>query len=74
MTNKFKTQEDYLKEIAEKINNGRKYEIENPTIKDIEKLRDFDYIITEAKYFPVIIRKRYTINTVLNLFPIPLFL
>lgn len=63
----YKSQEDYLKEIAEKINNGKCYEIDNPTKEDILKLNEFDYIITEGKYFPVMIRKRYTIDTVLNI-------
>lgn len=62
-----KTQEDYIKEIAEQINNGKRYEIENPTIEDIERLNDFDYIITEGKYFPVMIRKRYMVNTIFNI-------
>lgn len=64
---KAKSQEDYLKEIAEKINNGKKYEIENPTIDDIKNLKDFDYIISEGAYFPVIIRKRYEIDSFLNI-------
>ena len=38
-----KSQEDYLKEIAEKINNGKRYELENPALEDIENLKDFDY-------------------------------
>lgn len=63
----YKSQEDYIKEIAEQINNGKCYEIENPTKEDILKLKDFDYIITEGAYFPVIIRKRYMLNTVLNI-------
>lgn len=36
----FKTQEEYIKEIAEQINNGKRYEIDNPTKKDIEKLKE----------------------------------
>ncbi|MDB2162213.1 hypothetical protein PMX22_20750 [Clostridium butyricum] len=63
----FKSQEDYIKEIAEKINNGKRYEIENPTLEDILKLNDYDYIITEGFYFPLMIRKRYKIDTVLNI-------
>lgn len=57
---------DYMKEIAEEINNGKMYQIENPSKEDILKLKDFDYIITEGAYFPVIIRKRYMIDTVLG--------
>lgn len=63
----FKSQEDYLKEIAENINKGKKYEVHNPTIKDIKKLKDHDYIITGGKYFPVMIRRRYMLDTVLNI-------
>lgn len=63
----FKTQEDYLKEIAEQINNAKCYEIENPTKEDILKLKDFDYIITEGLYFPVMIRRRYMLETVFNI-------
>lgn len=63
----FKSQEDYIKEIAEKINNGKCFEIENPTKEDILKLKDFDYIITDGVYFPVAIRKRYKVDTVLNI-------
>jgi hypothetical protein len=62
-----KTQEDYIKEIADKINNGKKYELENPTLEDIKNLKDFDYIVTDAKYGQVIIRKRYSVDTVLNI-------
>lgn len=57
-----KSQADYLKEIAEKINNGKRYEIDNPTIRDIKKLKDFDYIVSNGAYFPVTIRKRYYIE------------
>ena len=64
---KYKSQEDYIKEIANKINNGKRYEIENPTKEDILKLNDFDYIITNGAYFEVIIRRRYTLDTVLNI-------
>ena len=63
----YKRQEDYLKEIAKQINNAKCYEIENPTKEDILKLKDFDYIITEGAYFPVIIRKRYLIDTFFNI-------
>lgn len=62
-----KSQEDYLKEIANKINDGKEYKIDNPTLKDIKSLKDHDYIITEGKHFPVIIRKRYVLETVLNI-------
>lgn len=61
-----KTKEEYIKEIAEQINNGECYEIDSPTKKDILKLKDFDYIITEGLYFPVMIRKRYKLDTVLG--------
>lgn len=61
-----KTQEEYIKEIAEKINNATKYEIENPTVEDIKKLKDFDYIVTDGVYFPVMIRRRYRIGSVLG--------
>lgn len=64
---KYKNQEDYIKEIAEKINNGKCYKIENPTKEDILKLKDFDYIITNGVYFPVMIRKRYKVDTILNI-------
>lgn len=67
LSNKFKNQEDYIKEIAEQINNGKKYDIENPTIEDIKKLEKFDYIITDGAYFPVIIRKRYKVDTIFNI-------
>lgn len=63
----YKTQEEYLKEIAEQIKNGKKYEIENPTLEDIENLKDFDYIISDGKFFPVMIRRRYKLDTVLNI-------
>lgn len=63
----FKTQEDYLKEIAEQINNAKCYEIENPSKEDILKLKDFDYIITKGLYFPVMIRRRYMLETVFNI-------
>lgn len=64
---KFKTQEDYIKEIADKINSAKCIEIENPTKEDILNLKEFDCIITEAKYFPVIIRNKYTVDTILNI-------
>lgn len=64
---KIKTQEDYLKEIAEKFNNAKKYEIDNPTLEDILNLKEYESIITEGEYFPVIIRKKYTLDTVLNI-------
>lgn len=64
---KIKSQEDYIKEIAEQINNAKIYEIENPTIEDIERLEEFDQIITDGMYFPVIIRRRYMLNTILNI-------
>lgn len=32
---KLTTQEEDIKEIANKINNGKRYEIENPTLEDI---------------------------------------
>lgn len=66
-----KTQEDYIKEIADKINNGAKY-IENPTLKDIQDLKDFESIITSGKFTDVIIRKKLTIETVLNV-PVAMF-
>lgn len=62
-----KTQEDYLKEIADKINNGKRYDIEDPTIEDIKKLKDHDYIITSGKYFPVMIRRKFMVTTVCNI-------
>ena len=58
-----KSQEDYIKEIADKINNAKRYYIENPTIEDIRNLKDFDYIITPAKYFDVRINKKYDIES-----------
>lgn len=61
-----KTKEEYMKEIADKMNNGKCYEIENPTIEDIESLKEYEYIITDGEYFPVMIRRRYRIDTVLN--------
>lgn len=64
---KIKSKEDYIKEIAEKINSGKCYEIENPKREDVLNLKDFDYIITNGGYFPVIIRKSYTVDTVLNI-------
>ena len=64
---KYKNQEDYIKEIAEKINNGKCYKIENPTKEDILNLKDFDYILTNGVYFPVMIRKRYKVDTILNI-------
>lgn len=64
---KYKNQEDYIKEIAKKINNGQCYEIENPTKEDILNLKDFDYILTNGVYFPVMIRKRYKVDTILNI-------
>lgn len=67
MSKVIKSQAAYIKEIAEQINSGKRYEIDNPTIEDIEKLEEFDYIITEGKYFPVMIRKRYMVNTVLSI-------
>lgn len=63
----YKSQEDYVKEIADRINSGKCYELENPTKKDILKLKDFDYILTNGEYFPIIIRKKYIIETVLNI-------
>lgn len=64
---KLKTQEDYLKEIADEINKGREIYLENPTIKDIKDLKGHDYIVTDGAYFPVIIRKRYILDTVLKI-------
>ena len=57
-----KTQEDYMKEIAEKINNAKRYYIENPTLEDIKNLKEFDYIITPTNYFDVKINKKYDIE------------
>lgn len=62
----FKTKEDYLKEIADEINKGKEIYIENPTVEDIEKIEGHNYIITDGAYFPVIIRKRYILDTVLK--------
>lgn len=64
---KFNSQEDYLKEIAEEINKGKCYEIDNPTVEDILKLGNYDYIVSEGAYFPVIIRKRRELTTILNI-------
>lgn len=62
-----KTQEDYIKEIAEKFNKGKRVEVENPTKDDILNLGDYDVLITEGKCFPVLVRKRYMLDTVLNI-------
>ena len=64
---KYKSQEDYIKEIADKINNGKCYELENPTIEDINKLKDYEYILTNGKYSTIIVRKRYMLNTILGI-------
>lgn len=64
---KFKSQNDYLKEIADSINNAKVYEIESPTVEDVKKLKDFDYIITPTDYFSVRINKRYKIDTFLGI-------
>lgn len=62
-----KTQADYIKEIAEEINNGTRYDIDNPTVEDIKKLDKHDYIVVnESVCFPVIIRRRHVLDTVLN--------
>lgn len=66
-----KTQRDYIQEIAEKINKGVK-KIENPTLKDIEELKEFESIITRGKYTEIIIRKKMEIELVLNI-PVPMF-
>ena len=63
---KFKSKEDYLKEIAEEINNAQEKLIENPTVEDVLSLEGFDSIVTDGAYFPVIIRRKYTIDTILN--------
>lgn len=62
-----KSKEDYIKEIAEEINKGKCLEIENPTREDILNLKKFDYIVTEGEYFPVIIRRKYVVDTFLNI-------
>lgn len=62
-----KTKEDYIKEIAEQINKAKRFEIENPTLEDIQRLKEFEIIITGAKYFPVIIRKRFYIESFLGI-------
>lgn len=67
-----KTQEDYLKEIADKINNGVMYEVDDPTVEDVLKLGDYDYIVSNGKYFPVMIRKRRELTTMLNI-PVMMF-
>lgn len=62
-----KSQEDYIKEIADEINKGKEIYLKNPTIKDIEALQGHDYIVTDGAYFPVIIKKRYILDTVFNI-------
>ena len=65
---RIKSREDYLKEIAEQINNAKVFENDNPTIKDIENLHGFEYIIiNEGVFFPVIIRRKYEIMSVLGI-------
>lgn len=66
-----KTQKDYVREIAEKMNKGVK-KIENPTLKDIEDLEDFESIITKGQYTEIIIRKKMTIESVLGV-PVAMF-
>ena len=58
---KVKSKEDYLKEIAEEINNAQEKLIENPTVEDVLNLEGFDAIVTDGAYFPIIIRRKYTI-------------
>lgn len=63
-----KSREDYIKEIAEKINNGKEYYIKNPTVDDVKKLcKDFDTIVTDGSFFRIRIGKKYIIDTVLNI-------
>lgn len=69
---KIKCQTDYIKEIADEINKGKEYRIDNPTVKDVLKLENYDYIVSEGAYFPVIIRRRRTLTTVLNV-PVMMF-
>lgn len=63
----YKSCKDYVREIADKINSGEEKFIENPTLEDILSLKDFDYIVTNGAYFPVIIRKRYAVEMILNI-------
>lgn len=63
----YKTQDDYMKEIANRMNNAKCYEIEKPTIKDVKKLKEFDFILTKGKYSLLKIRKKFIIDTVLNI-------
>lgn len=58
---------EYIKEIAQKINNAKCYTLDNPTIDDIVKLQDYDYIITDGKYSSIMIRRRFLLKEVLGI-------
>ena len=62
-----KSQDDYLKEIAEKINNATKYEIDNPTLEDIKNLKEHDYIIIKEATCSIMIRRKYTLDAFLGI-------
>ena len=61
-----KNAEEMIKDIAEKINNGKELKIESPTLKDIESLNEFDYIITPGKYFDIKVRKKFRVESFLG--------
>ena len=65
-----KEQEKYIKEIADKINNGNKIVIHNRpiTIDDIKQIGDYDRIETlHPKGFKIIIRKEHHLDLILNI-------
>lgn len=63
---KMKNYKEMMDDIECKINNGKKIRLENPKIKDIEKLKEFDAIITPGVFFDIIIRKKFSIQNVLG--------
>lgn len=63
---KIKNKEEMIKDITDKINNGKEIRLKNPTIEDIKSLKDFDYIITPGAYFDVIIRRKFEVQNFLG--------
>lgn len=68
-----KGKKELIKEVADKINNGKEIRLENPTIEDIKALKEFDYITTTGAYFDIMIRRKFEVQNFLG-FPIVMWM
>ena len=63
---KIKNKEEMIKDITNKINNGKEIRLKNPTIEDIKSLEEFDYITTPGAYFDIMIRRKFEVQSFLG--------